>query len=263
MHIRYIPADPAGNLTALVLSPVPAGERAALAARLMATCPEGFEQVGYVDEASLLSDFPRLDMMGGEFCGNAARAFGLYAALRRGLDEQSLCVRISGAQRPVSVTLDAGRGEAYADMPLPLRTEHIEVCGRTVPVVRMEGIAHAILLDTPPAGDAADAVLRAMPPEDAQGVLFTQGSRMTPLVSVTASATRVWESSCGSGSVALAVLLAEQAGRDGVFDYAFDEPGGRLCVRVSLRGGRAVRAVMGGSVTLGAEREIGLPLKPA
>ena len=59
MRIRYIPADPAGNLTALVLSPVPAGERAALAAQLMAACPEGFEQVGYVDEASLLTGLPR------------------------------------------------------------------------------------------------------------------------------------------------------------------------------------------------------------
>ena len=62
-----------------------------------------------------------------------------------------------------------------------------------------------------------------------------------------------------SAPVALAVLLAEQAGRDGVCDYTFDEPGGRLRVSVTLRGGRAVRAVMGGSVTLGTEREIELP----
>ena len=182
MRIRYISANPAGNLTALVLSPVPAGERAALAARLMAACPEGFEQVGYVDEDSLLSAFPRLDMMGGEFCGNAARAFGLYAALRRGRDERALGVRISGAQRPVSVTLIPEQSEAYADMPLPLGTEQITALGRSVPVVRMEGIAHAVLLDTPPSSERADAVLRAMPPEDAQGVLFVEGTRMTPLI---------------------------------------------------------------------------------
>ena len=41
MRIRYLPADPAGNLTGFVLSPVFPGERAALAARLMAACPEG------------------------------------------------------------------------------------------------------------------------------------------------------------------------------------------------------------------------------
>ena len=259
MNIRYIPADPAGNMTALVLSPVPAGEHAVLAARLMSICPEGFEQVGYVDEDSLLSSEPRLSMMGGEFCGNAARAFGLYAALRRGRDERVLSVRISGAQQAVTVTLDPGRGEAYADMPLPLRIESIDVQGRIVPVVRMEGIAHAVLLNTPPSDEAANAVLRAMPPEDALGVLFVEDARMTPLVAVPAAGTRVWESSCGSGSVALAVLLAEQTGYDGECDFALDEPGGRLHVHVTVRDGRATSAVMGGSVTLGAEKTIELP----
>lgn len=259
MRIRYVSADPAGNLTALVLSPVPVGARAALAARLMAASPEGFEQVGYVDESSLFSDYPQLHMMGGEFCGNAARAFGLYATLRRSRDERALSVRISGAQKPVSVAISPERSSAYADMPLPLRTEQITALGRSIPVMRMEGIAHAVLLNTPPSEAAADAVLCAMPQDDAQGVLFVEGTRMTPLVTVPAAETRVWESSCGSGSVALAVLLAEQAGHDGACDFAFDEPGGHIDVYVTMRGGRATRAVMGGSVTLSPEREIELP----
>ena len=258
MLIRYIPANPAGNLTALVFPPVPAGARAALAARLMAACPEGFEQVGFIEEGSLLSPLPRLSMMGGEFCGNAARAFGLYAAQYRGKDEKALRVGISGAREPVSITLDPTHGEAYADMPLPLGTESISVLGRSVPVVRMEGIAHAVLLNTSPSEELADAVLSAMPPEDAQGVLFVSGGHMTPLVAVPAAGTRVWESSCGSGSVALAMLLAEKSGRDGMCDFCFHEPGGQLNVHVQVKNGRAVCAVMGGSVTLGEEREIDL-----
>ena len=35
MRIRYMPADPAGNLTGLVLTPVAREARAALAARLL------------------------------------------------------------------------------------------------------------------------------------------------------------------------------------------------------------------------------------
>ena len=46
MRIRYIPADPAGNLTALTLTQVRPEERAAVAAQMMARCPERFEQVG-------------------------------------------------------------------------------------------------------------------------------------------------------------------------------------------------------------------------
>ena len=84
MMIRYIPADPAGNLTAIVLSPVAAQDRAKIAAEMIARCPEGFEQVGFADETSLTGDLPTLCMMGGEFCGNATRAFACYAAQVRG-----------------------------------------------------------------------------------------------------------------------------------------------------------------------------------
>ncbi len=95
MMIRYIPADPAGNLTAIVLSPVAAQDRAKIAAEMMARCPEGFEQVGFADEASLTGDLPTLCMMGGEFCGNATRVCLLRGL--RGRGETRLAVSVSGA----------------------------------------------------------------------------------------------------------------------------------------------------------------------
>ena len=295
MRIRYVPADPAGNLTALVLTPVAQEQRASIAARLMRAA--GMEQAAFIDEESLLSPLPRMDMMGGEFCGNATRAFGLYAARRRNLGEHELLVRVSGAREPVRVTLDRVRDRAFAHMPLPIALETISVafpagdgieidayacpaadsgenaprqahrpacpnCNPdrretrrlNVPVVRMEGIAHAVLLHTPPSPALAQAVLQAMPSEDAQGVLFTTGKRMTPLVHVAATGTSVWESSCGSGSVALAWLLSRNL-PDGRHAFSFEEPGGTLEVSIHVRSGRAVSAMMGGRVTLAAERE--------
>lgn len=41
--------------------------------------------------------------------------------------------------------------------------------------------------------EAAERVLAAMPKQDARGVLFVQGGKMTPLVEVAATGTRVWE----------------------------------------------------------------------
>lgn len=257
MRIRYISADPAGNMTGMVLTAVEPQRRAALAAALMARCSEKFEQIAFVDETSLCGPLPRMDMMGGEFCGNATRAFALLAARRRGQGERTLRVLVSGAAAPVRVELEEERGCAYADMPLPLGVEEILREGRRVPVVRMEGIAHAVLADTAPSPDLARHVLAAMPREDAQGVLFVQGKKMTPLVYVAATGTSVWESSCGSGSVALAWQLSRGMA-DGVHSYAFEEPGGTLSVRVTMRGGKAVRAVMGGRVSLSVEREITL-----
>ena len=131
------------------------------------------------------------------------------------------------------------------------------VMGRTVPVVHMEGIDHALMTDCAPSQELAQAVWKAMPAQDAQGVMFIQNTTMTPLVYVAATGTRVWESSCGSGTVALAWYLARKLA-DGEHGFAFDEPGGRLEARVTMRMGRAVRIVMGGSVLLGEEREIEL-----
>lgn len=257
MRIRLFRADPAGNMTGFVLSPVPAQERAGLAARLMAG-DASLEQVAFVDEASLNGPLPRMDMMGGEFCGNATRSFALYAAGRRARGEQTLRVCVSGAEKPVGVQLDAARGLAYADMPLPRGVERIRAGGE-VPVIHMEGIAHAVLLGETPSPARAREVLAAMPREDAQGVLFVNGTRMTPLVYVRATETSVWESSCGSGSVALAWWLAQGA-PDGERAYAFAEPGGALEVRVQVERGEVVRAVMGGKVALGEEEEIDVSL---
>ena len=226
MMIRYIPADPAGNLTAIVLSPVAAQDRAKIAAEMMTRCPEGFEQVGFADETSLTGDLPTLCMMGGEFCGNATRAFACYAAKVRGRGETRLAISVSGAREPVPVAVDLRQNRAYAQMPLPYAFEWISVNEQKIPLVRMEGIDHALLLDAAPSPEAVERVLAAMPKQDARGVLFVQGRKMTPLVEVAATGTRVWESSCGSGTVALAWYLAQNLA-DGMHAFAFDEPGGR------------------------------------
>ena len=83
MKLELVMADPAGNRTALVLSPVPPEGRGPLAARLMALPELHAEQVGFVLPPSAGGLF-RLEMMGGEFCGNAARSFGLYLAGSQG-----------------------------------------------------------------------------------------------------------------------------------------------------------------------------------
>lgn len=77
-------------------------------------------------------------------------------------------------------------------MPIPIGLEEIRVMGRTVPVVHMEGIDHALMPDCAPSQELAQAVWEAMPAQDAQGVMFMQNTTMTPLVYVAATGTRVW-----------------------------------------------------------------------
>jgi diaminopimelate epimerase len=130
MGYEIVIADPAKNITVFVLTPVPQAERAEVARALLADPSLKAEQVGFVlppsQGAPLVggvtlrraSPLWRLEMMGGEFCGNAARSFGLYVARRTGLSGQVfLEVEISGARTPVKVWVDVEQGLAEASMP--------------------------------------------------------------------------------------------------------------------------------------------------
>ena len=89
--------DPAGNVTAIVCSDVPAAERARVAAQILRLPELGIEQVAFLTAPRSGGEI-RLEMMGGEFCGNALRCAGFYQALRNGAQGKS-CVfaEISGA----------------------------------------------------------------------------------------------------------------------------------------------------------------------
>ena len=82
--IRYL--DPAGNITAVVLNPVMPEQRAPLAQKILR---EGrAEQVGFAVPPKLGGEC-RLEMMGGEFCGNAVRSYGYLWAMEHGKAEWS------------------------------------------------------------------------------------------------------------------------------------------------------------------------------
>ena len=134
--------DPAGNVTAIVCSDVPAAERARVAAQILRLPELGIEQVAFLTEPRSGGEI-RLEMMGGEFCGNALRCAGFYQALRNGAQGKS-CVfaEISGADGVQPVMADTAEGTASTVMPLPLSERLIRL--RTVDdKVRDAGKGHA------------------------------------------------------------------------------------------------------------------------
>ena len=76
MKFTVVMADPAGNRTAIVRSGVPKAERERVAAAIMADPSLRAEQVGFESRPLYGKSLGRLEMAGGEFCGNAARSFG-------------------------------------------------------------------------------------------------------------------------------------------------------------------------------------------
>lgn len=97
--------------------------------------------------------------MAGEFCGNATRAFACYAAQVRGRAKRGSPYRSAARGNPVPVAVDLRQNRAYAQMPLPYAFEWISVNKQKIPLVRMEGIDHALLLDAAPSPEAAERVL--------------------------------------------------------------------------------------------------------
>jgi diaminopimelate epimerase len=260
MELEIVRADPAGNVTVFVMNPPDDAESRAAAVRaILDDSALQAEQVGFVMPPQPPDNLWTLEMMGGEFCGNASRSFGLLVAEKTGISGCApLKVAVSGAQRPLEVTVDTRTGNAEIEMPAPLAVDAIEFNSRIFPLYVFDGISHVIAEDTAPDLNLARELLHrveqaaGLGKPDACGILFYDSKEkfLRPAVWVRAAGTFVFESSCGSGSAALALwLLRDSDETERLLEIA--QPGGTITVRVLKRGGLIQRLSIGGKVTLG------------
>ena len=253
MKIQYV--NPAGNVTAIVEGFVPMAERISLSKKILdKKCAE---QVGF-ETAPALGGLYRLEMMGGEFCGNAARSFGYLKALEAyGGGVHTVNVEVSGAEVPVPVLVDLDKSTAFAQMPVPTRLEVVEVKGTAYPVVMCHGICHLIALGMQPDADFVKEALEVMEglKQDAYGIMFLDARKgtLTPAVYVPTTDSLIWESSCGSGSVACGWYLSQDTAivdDCDVSGYTFKQPGGTIQVEIVLKDGKANSCTMGGEISI-------------
>lgn len=208
--ITYQRMDPAGNITAFVFTPTPVNERVAIGRALMEQIDQSVEQVGFItmnDRGEPL----RLDMMGGEFCGNASRALGLLQAIAKKRDGKVIEeVHVSGVSHPLTVHVDTKGAYAKIALPKPDALFSVLLEGRSYTAVQLPGILHVLIPDREEDEDFVHRALSYLEkhyPAEAYGLLFVQESRksMVPYVYVTEAETLYREGSCGSGSYAVGV----------------------------------------------------------
>lgn len=107
--IHYV--DPAGNMTAIVRGEFGNEKRVELAKQILQQ--EKAEQVGF-EVPPVNGGDCRLEMMGGEFCGNAVRAFAyLKASEQHSGGRHAVKVEISGAANPVMANVDLSAGSGF------------------------------------------------------------------------------------------------------------------------------------------------------
>ena len=274
--IRYVRMNPSGNLTCLVLDPTEETERAGITAALMCRC----EQVGYLMPPRRAENRARLEMMGGEFCGNASMAAAAWLADQDGRnagEETEMLLEVSGAEGPVfcRVRKEGDEWAGAVQMPLPGDFRHMKILGRDVSAVRLPGMVHLIYCGEQLEREAAETLLekgKELFSEPAAGLLQWQETsgnpvpaaaekddcllpetygELTPLVWVRGSGIMVWESACGSGTAALACWKSGQEGRSLRLFAA--QPGGTLQSETEWQGDHVSRVMLCGKVQPGAE----------
>ena len=252
--------DPAGNVTAIVCSDVPAAERARVAAQILRLPELGIEQVAFLTAPRSGGEI-RLEMMGGEFCGNALRCAGFYQALRNGAQGKS-CVfaEISGADGVQPVMADTAEGTASTVMPLPLSVQPAGWADVQATRVTFAGITHFVIDCAQPDETLVQRAIAAAPEASAVGAIFLDRAHgsIKPVVFVRETASCVAENSCASGSVATAVVLTADFA-DGITEIGIGQPGGTLEVGVQRTDGAVTGLSIGGAVGLTQTLTVTLP----
>lgn len=252
--------DPAGNVTAIVCSDVSAAERARVAAQILRLPELGIEQVAFLTAPRSGGEI-RLEMMGGEFCGNALRCAGFYQALRNGAQGKS-CVfaEISGADGVQPVMADTAEGTASTVMPLPLSVQPAGWADVQATRVTFAGITHFVIDCAQPDEALVQRAIAAAPEASAVGAIFLDRAHgsIKPVVFVRETASCVAENSCASGSVAAAVVLTADFA-DGITEIGIGQPGGALEVGVQRADGAVTGLSIGGAVRLTQTLTVTLP----
>ncbi len=250
--VHVVAANPAGNITMMVLDEIRQNERLYIATRLLGYPEWNAEQVGFV-MPPVHGGMGRLEMMGGEFCGNATRSYGYYLAAVRGITEGTVTVEVSGTKALLQVDVNMREQTAWTQMPVPHKIEQVYLIDvGTVPVVHMDGILHVIMENTIPLDKMTQQIIKEISQKyrtEAIGVLYVQQQSMHPVVYVKTTNTLVAENSCGSGSIAYAYYLSRNV-MTGECNTEIEQPGGIIETQIIKEAGVIKSCRMGGQISL-------------
>jgi histidine racemase len=273
MKLNFIKANPSENMTIFVLDPLPRSSYSDIANKLMNYNNLCAEQVGFFEQPTIEGSCSRLHMMGGEFCGNASRAFAAVMVqkrtssfLREG-DHFIVPIEVSGNDQILNAEVKQLSDHTF-DVQIklppfqsvkPFET-HYNGVHHIGLLVDFEGISHAVLYtgnDLPDEGLLLHIVKELSPlAGGALGVMFynEELNFMTPLVYVEGTGSVVWERSCGTGTAALGVALSltNQAS----VNMVVKQPGGNLKVLTTWEKGLVEAIFLKGEVDIVAEGEV-------
>lgn len=271
MKLNFVKANPTENMTIFVMDPVPRSMYIDISKKIMDYNHIHAEQVGFIEKPSEENAevCVRLHMMGGEFCGNAARALAAVmvhqgnAKLRSEGKTHIVPLEISGAEDILNceVIEKDGSYNTTVKMPLHRAIQHTVVIykGKEIQAnwVQFEGIMH-LIVDSRQI-DSKEEFFNLVKDSlkdneyDAFGIMFYDERErfITPLVYVRPTDSTVWERGCGSGTAAVGIYAAYKLNQG--IDLDVKQPGGSMGIKAEWKNHEVVAVYLTGDVTIVAE----------
>ena len=254
MKVSIVIANPAGNITIFVMNPCPQNAYAEIANKLLAIKEYNAEQVAF-NVPALLDGAGKIEMMGGEFCGNATRSFGYLLGCMAGDKPTSVLTEVSGASKALTVEIDYDNNSCKTQLPPLMATDEITFENTSYPIMIFDGIAHIIVAGSAKSAEFVSSLFAAASlkiKSDAYGIMFLDGLDLIPVVYVVSTNSVICESSCGSGSAACSCFLS--LGKDdGSYNYKLGQPGGVIEGEATIEKGKVTLCKIGGAVSLTEE----------
>ncbi|WP_075967905.1 hypothetical protein [Neofamilia massiliensis] len=255
--LDYLKVDPAGNITAFIIGDVDPSHRAKIANIIIDDYDPSVEQVGFISKKA--DGTYRMDMMGGEFCANASRSFGLYLAKTLDLfDEDLIEAEVSGSKDKVQVKVDKDRMTAEIILSPAREVKNLSLAGGTYTTVFLDGIIHVIVNDREEDRDLAEEIINELKnfyTDDAYGLMFLDEKNLTlvPYVYVEETKTLIREGSCGSGTFSAGYYLNKD--KNPGFKATLKQPRGSLEVKAQQVNDSLTYSI-GGPVSFGTIEKV-------
>lgn len=267
MQLQFVKLSPNENMTLLITSTVPREKQFSVANALIAYQHVYAEQAGFLEAPTSPKAQARLQMMAGEFCGNATLSLSSYLFSKQNPktgDTQTFVLEVSGTPQPVTCTIEKQAKGYWGTLHMPLPLWLKDCCYTladktyTFPTISFGGIVH-ILVPASTWGAHAKAMAeqaaqtwQTQIDADAFGILLFDETKHTlaPLVCVK-GASLIWERGCGSGTTAVGAALALREKKS--LSLSLQQAGGTMRIEAKYEHGRLQDLILGVHIDLVAE----------
>lgn len=259
---------PSGNPTAIVFDQLTSLDRNELNSGIMSSwkkrdpdSPHQIEQCCFVTKPRDQRATARVEMFGGEFCGNATRS--VIWLVTKGKNYEGL-IEVSGVSRPLNFSVTDGT--VKLEMPLPATEEIVKEVDEGS-LVALDGISHLIVTDHNNAPFGPRKLMESLLAEDKYGCTSLPAFGVTCFDPISETARFcVWvktvdtifdETACGSGTCSIGISMATQRGSS--IEQDVMQPSGQMIRTITeIRDGKIVKSSIAGKVDILYDGEFSL-----